>query len=97
VRWAILENLINPPPAFKDVITSHFQYKSEEVLTQCEKWYAEALTNSSKSTHIAESLKRMIPKIKSQFLKLSTPVVPEKTVVVPVVTSPVTPEEIADL
>ncbi|XP_015038690.2 baculoviral IAP repeat-containing protein 6 isoform X3 [Drosophila pseudoobscura] len=41
VRWAMLEQIRNPSPCFKDVIHKHFWMKREEVCTQIEGWIEE--------------------------------------------------------
>jgi ubiquitin-protein ligase len=42
MRWAILDQLKNPPPAFKDAIMFHFKERKNEIFAQCEQWVAEA-------------------------------------------------------
>ncbi|CAG0888382.1 unnamed protein product [Cyprideis torosa] len=41
VRWAMIEQLRNPCPCFKEVINLHFFLKREEILTQVEFWIRE--------------------------------------------------------
>ncbi|XP_059612083.1 baculoviral IAP repeat-containing protein 6 [Phlebotomus argentipes] len=41
VRWAMLEQIKNPNPCFKEVIHMHFWLKRNEICTQIEKWIEE--------------------------------------------------------
>lgn len=41
VKWAILEQIKNPPPCFKEVVQKHFWLKRHKILKQCEEWIAE--------------------------------------------------------
>lgn len=41
VKWAILEQLKNPSPCFREVVHKHFWLKRHKVLKQCEDWIAE--------------------------------------------------------
>ncbi|XP_030370289.1 baculoviral IAP repeat-containing protein 6 isoform X2 [Scaptodrosophila lebanonensis] len=41
VRWAMLEQIRNPSPCFKDIIQKHFWLKREEICTQIEGWIDE--------------------------------------------------------
>ncbi|XP_055696918.1 baculoviral IAP repeat-containing protein 6 isoform X3 [Phlebotomus papatasi] len=41
VRWAMLEQIKNPNPCFKEVIHTHFWLKRNEICTQIEKWIEE--------------------------------------------------------
>lgn len=41
VKWAMLEQIRNPTPCFREVIHKHFWLKRHEVLKQCENWIAE--------------------------------------------------------
>lgn len=41
VRWAMLEQIINPCPCFKDVIYAHFYLKRDEICEQIENWIVE--------------------------------------------------------
>jgi hypothetical protein len=36
VKYAMLENLRNPPPGFEDIIKRHFFIKKREILADCE-------------------------------------------------------------
>jgi len=37
-RWAILENLKNPPKEFEEIIKIHYYYKKDIILEQIDKW-----------------------------------------------------------
>lgn len=37
-KWAILEQLKNPPPAFADVVREHFRLKRDQVKQQLDEW-----------------------------------------------------------
>ena len=41
VQWALLDQIRNPAPCFKDVIHAHFWLKRQEIERQCDKWIAE--------------------------------------------------------
>ena len=41
VQWAMVEQLRNPAPCFKDVIHAHFWLKRQEIERQCDEWIAE--------------------------------------------------------
>lgn len=41
VRWAMLEQMKNPSPCFKEVIHTHFWVKRHEICNQIESWIAE--------------------------------------------------------
>ena len=47
VKWAILEQIKNPSPCFKEVIQKHFWLKRHKILRQCEEWIAEMETYSN--------------------------------------------------
>lgn len=38
VRWAMLEQILNPCPCFKDVIQAHFYLKRDEIIAQVDGW-----------------------------------------------------------
>ena len=41
MKWAILEQLNSPSPAFKDVIESHFRMRKAAILAGCKQWVDE--------------------------------------------------------
>ena len=78
-RWAILEQLRNPPPCFKKVILKHFFLKKELVLEICENWVVElkayiksrSLSSTSTASQHLKSLQGHIKQIKVEYEKLS--------------------------
>ncbi|CAL8111027.1 unnamed protein product [Orchesella dallaii] len=38
VEWAMLDQLRNPSPCFKEIVQKHFWMKKGEILNQCEQW-----------------------------------------------------------
>ena len=58
VRWAILEQIVNPAEPFRRVILQHFHLKQHEVLRQCREWrrvFAEAAENKKHLTTVSVS------------------------------------------
>uniref|UniRef100_A0A8C9ZQ87 Dual E2 ubiquitin-conjugating enzyme/E3 ubiquitin-protein ligase BIRC6 n=1 Tax=Sander lucioperca TaxID=283035 RepID=A0A8C9ZQ87_SANLU len=47
VKWAMLEQMRNPSPCFKEVIHKHFYLKRTEIMSQCEEWIADIQQYSS--------------------------------------------------
>jgi ubiquitin-protein ligase len=43
MRWAMIDHLKNPHPAFADAIKFHFRKRRSEILEQCQLWVSEAL------------------------------------------------------
>uniref|UniRef100_A0A1X7VLP9 UBC core domain-containing protein n=1 Tax=Amphimedon queenslandica TaxID=400682 RepID=A0A1X7VLP9_AMPQE len=41
IQWAMIDNLRQPSPCFKQIILKHFYYRKEEILQQCNKWRTE--------------------------------------------------------
>lgn len=78
-RWAILEQLRNPPPCFKKVILKHFFLKKELVLEICDNWVVElkayiksrSLSSTSAASQHLKSLQGHIKQIKVEYEKLS--------------------------
>ncbi|KAB0803392.1 hypothetical protein PPYR_00362 [Photinus pyralis] len=84
VRWAMLEQIINPCPCFKDVIHAHFYLKRHEIISQIEEWikdienhFAEkrlALNNSKRSTFTnLESFKKVFDQLRDKLMQLKSP------------------------
>ncbi|CAG9807884.1 unnamed protein product [Chironomus riparius] len=80
VKWAMLEQIRNPSPCFKDVIFTHFWFKRNEICQQIESWIDEL----SRSTQVSERcgrtisfnsmvLKRQYRQLRDEFAKLSVP------------------------
>jgi len=38
IRWAIIDNILNPVPEFADIIKTHFSIKKNEIIKLAEKW-----------------------------------------------------------
>ena len=78
-RWAILEQLRNPPPCFKKVILRHFSLKKDLVLEICENWVVElknyiksrALSSTSTASQHLKSLQGHIKQIRTEYEKLN--------------------------
>uniref|UniRef100_A0A8K9UWY4 Dual E2 ubiquitin-conjugating enzyme/E3 ubiquitin-protein ligase BIRC6 n=1 Tax=Oncorhynchus mykiss TaxID=8022 RepID=A0A8K9UWY4_ONCMY len=79
VKWAMLEQLRNPSPCFKEVIHKHFYLKRVEVMAQCEEWIADIQQYSSDKrvgrtmSHHAAALKRHTAQLREELLKLPCP------------------------
>ncbi|KAK4884383.1 hypothetical protein RN001_000654 [Aquatica leii] len=84
VRWAMLEQIINPCPCFKDVIYAHFYLKRHEIITQVEEWikdienhFAEkrlARNSNKRSTFTnVESFKKVFDQLRDKLLQLKPP------------------------
>ena len=80
VKWAMLEQIRNPSPCFKDVIYTHFWFKRNEICQQIENWIDEL----SRSTQVSERcgrtisfnsmvLKRQYRQLRDEFAKLPVP------------------------
>nr|CAD7267850.1 unnamed protein product [Timema shepardi] len=79
VKWAMLEQIRNPCPCFKEVIQTHFWIKRQEIVTQIEGWIADMegqcgdrRTGRAISLN-AMALKRHFRLLKEEFAKLKTP------------------------
>ncbi|KAJ8014186.1 hypothetical protein DPEC_G00037640 [Dallia pectoralis] len=79
VKWAMLEQMRNPSPCFKEVIHKHFYLKRVEVMAQCEEWIADIQQYSSDKrvgrtmSHHAAALKRHTAQLREELLKLTCP------------------------
>ncbi|CAF1018140.1 unnamed protein product [Rotaria sordida] len=60
VRWAMLEQLRNPPGCFTDIIRRHFFLKRNEVIDQCESWIRELQETSSTEKRISSSISQHV-------------------------------------
>ena len=49
IRWAIIDNILNPVPEFADIIKTHFSIKKSEIIKLAEKWET---TNNKISSQI---------------------------------------------
>ncbi|XP_046401534.1 baculoviral IAP repeat-containing protein 6 [Ischnura elegans] len=79
VKWAMLEQVRNPCPCFKEVIHTHFWMKRHEVIRQIEGWLAdmESLSGDRRtgraiSLHTV-ALKRHFRLLKEELAKLKPP------------------------
>ncbi|KAM8852773.1 dual E2 ubiquitin-conjugating enzyme/E3 ubiquitin-protein ligase BIRC6 isoform 1-T1 [Synchiropus picturatus] len=79
VKWAMLEQMRNPSPCFKEVIHKHFYLKRTEIMSQCEDWIADIQQYSSDKrvgrtmSHHAAALKRHTAQLREELLKLLCP------------------------
>ncbi|NWH73789.1 BIRC6 protein, partial [Piaya cayana] len=79
VKWAMLEQIRNPSPCFKEVIHKHFYLKRVEIMSQCEEWIADIQQYSSDKrvgrtmSHHAAALKRHTAQLREELLKLPCP------------------------
>uniref|UniRef100_A0A8B9PJH6 Dual E2 ubiquitin-conjugating enzyme/E3 ubiquitin-protein ligase BIRC6 n=1 Tax=Apteryx owenii TaxID=8824 RepID=A0A8B9PJH6_APTOW len=79
VKWAMLEQIRNPSPCFKEVIHKHFYLKRAEIMAQCEEWIADIQQYSSDKrvgrtmSHHAAALKRHTAQLREELLKLPCP------------------------
>lgn len=83
VRWAMLEQLLNPCPCFKDVINAHFFLKRHEIMAQVEGWIRDlendvmekrSVKSNKRSTFSSvESFKKVYQQLKEKLLKLQSP------------------------
>lgn len=79
VKWAMLEQLKNPCPCFKDVIFTHFWLKRNEICQQIESWIAE-LSRPQYSDRSGRAisfnsmvLRRQYRQIREELAKLPVP------------------------
>uniref|UniRef100_A0A8C1V3E6 Dual E2 ubiquitin-conjugating enzyme/E3 ubiquitin-protein ligase BIRC6 n=1 Tax=Cyprinus carpio TaxID=7962 RepID=A0A8C1V3E6_CYPCA len=79
VKWAMLEQIRNPSPCFKEVIHRHFYLKRAEIMAQCEGWICDIQTLKSDKrvgrtmSHHAAALKRHTAQLREELLKLPCP------------------------
>ncbi|XP_056423373.1 baculoviral IAP repeat-containing protein 6 isoform X3 [Hyla sarda] len=79
VKWAMLEQIRNPSPCFKEVIHKHFYLKRAEIMAQCEDWIVDIQQFSSDKrvgrtmSHHAAALKRHTAQLREELLKLQCP------------------------
>ncbi|KAG5670331.1 hypothetical protein PVAND_000606 [Polypedilum vanderplanki] len=79
VKWAMLEQIRNPSPCFKDVIYTHFWLKRNEICAQIENWIAELsrpqVSERSGRTISFNSmvLRRQYRQLKEELAKLPVP------------------------
>ncbi|XP_023819026.1 baculoviral IAP repeat-containing protein 6 isoform X2 [Oryzias latipes] len=79
VKWAMLEQMRNPSPCFKEVIHKHFYLKRAEIMSQCEEWITDIQQYSNDKrvgrtmSHHAAALKRHTAQLREELLKLPCP------------------------
>ncbi|XP_018118499.1 baculoviral IAP repeat-containing protein 6 isoform X4 [Xenopus laevis] len=79
VKWAMLEQIRNASPCFKEVIHKHFYLKRAEIMAQCEDWIVDIQQFSSDKrvgrtmSHHAAALKRHTAQLREELLKLLCP------------------------
>ncbi|KAG5886808.1 hypothetical protein JTB14_031450 [Gonioctena quinquepunctata] len=84
VRWAMLEQILNPCPCFKEIIQTHFYIKRHEIIAQVEKWISEVeqevtkekkITRSNKKSPAStlETFKKVYQQLKDALMKLRPP------------------------
>lgn len=84
VRWAMLDQILNPCPCFKDVIHAHFYMKRHEILAQVEKWVQDlefetkrekknTRTIKKNRSSSLENFKKIYKQLQEQLAKLKPP------------------------
>ncbi|XP_078504877.1 dual E2 ubiquitin-conjugating enzyme/E3 ubiquitin-protein ligase BIRC6 isoform X4 [Lissotriton helveticus] len=79
VKWAMLEQIKNPSPCFKEVINKHFYLKRADIMGQCEDWIADIQQYSTDKrvgrtmSHHAAALKRHTAQLREELLRLQCP------------------------
>ncbi|KAF5297110.1 hypothetical protein FQA39_LY02690 [Lamprigera yunnana] len=85
VRWAMLEQVINPCPCFKDVIHAHFYLKRHEIINQIDNWIKDVEShfaekrlsrNSNKRSTFytnVETFKKVFNQLKEKLMQLKPP------------------------
>nr|XP_014092668.2 baculoviral IAP repeat-containing protein 6 isoform X3 [Bactrocera oleae] len=79
VRWAMLEQIRNPSPCFKDVIHTHFWLKRNEICAQIENWIEElskpqySERNSRTISFNSMVLRRQYRHLREELAKLKVP------------------------
>ena len=80
VKWAMLEQLKNPCPCFKDVIHTHFWLKRNEICAQIENWITELsrpqyseLRSGRTISFNSMVLRRQYRQLREELAKLTVP------------------------
>ncbi|CAL4062959.1 unnamed protein product, partial [Meganyctiphanes norvegica] len=79
VRWAMLNQMRNPSPCFKEVIERHFWLKHKEIIEQVEGWISdmETLSENRRSlkniAHNTIGLKKNVQLLKEELRKMTPP------------------------
>jgi ubiquitin-protein ligase len=74
IQWAIIDQMRNPTPCFKDVIQKHFQLKRNDILKQVDKWTEEV----PGLAELKESLVLELAKLPKEAARISANVDEEK-------------------
>ncbi|KAL3998353.1 Ubiquitin-conjugating enzyme family protein [Acanthocheilonema viteae] len=80
VKWAMLEMIRHPPPAFADIVKKHFWLKRKEILSQISKWISEMEQTLKQQRgsgrnihgHLA-SLKRHAAALEDEYRRMECP------------------------
>jgi ubiquitin-protein ligase len=56
IELAMIDQIINSPPEYKQVIMSHFKIKKNDILLTCKKWVDQAINNKERIKKIYEKL-----------------------------------------
>ncbi|VDK44650.1 unnamed protein product, partial [Anisakis simplex] len=70
VKWAMLEMIRHPPPAFRDVITRHFWLKRDEIIAQITEWIREMTVQLEEQRGVARTLQAHLSSLKRHFTAL---------------------------
>ncbi|KAL7076726.1 hypothetical protein ACQ4LE_003795 [Meloidogyne hapla] len=80
VRWAMVEQIRNPPKAFTEIVRSHFWMKRDEICDQVEAWIEDIqnyITTHASSGKVLPSylagLKKHFETLKMEFKKMTAP------------------------
>lgn len=63
IELAMIDQLKNGPPEYKNVIDNHFRIKKDDILTTCEKWIEKSTKYKQKITDAYTKLKELLEKL----------------------------------
>jgi len=63
IELAMIDQLVNSPPEYKDVINHHFRIKKDDIIETCEKWIEKSNKYKQKITDAYVKLKDLLDKI----------------------------------
>lgn len=78
IKWAMLDIIKSPPPAFAEVVRIHFSLKKDRVLREVRNWLTEAKEShkgsafASASAAYIDNLSAMISDLEQELNKLSS-------------------------
>lgn len=52
IKYAMIDQIKNPPKGFEDIIHRHFYLKKKEILEECEKWITYSQTREAAYTNL---------------------------------------------